>query len=73
MTLWRVSSNGSTVGCITSAVYSPRLEKNIGYAIVPTDSAELGTRLTTYTPAGEAAITVVRKPFVDPTKQVPKS
>ena len=73
MTPWPVSSNGTPVGRITSAVYSPRLEKNIGYAIVPIDSAELGTQLTAHTPHGEATITVVPKPFVDPKKEVPKS
>jgi aminomethyltransferase len=73
MTRWPVHARGTQVGAVTSAVYSPRLEKNIGYAMVPTDSAELGTALTIDTPAGERAATVVAKPFVDPTKETPKS
>ncbi|MEE8573747.1 MAG: glycine cleavage T C-terminal barrel domain-containing protein, partial [Gemmatimonadota bacterium] len=35
MERWPVLSNGSRVGHITSAVYSPRLDRNIGYAMVP--------------------------------------
>jgi aminomethyltransferase len=73
MTRWPVKQNGSPVGFITSAVYSPRLEKNIGYAMVPVQHAEQGTELTVETPLGEVASTVVAKPFVDPKKDLPKS
>ncbi len=73
MTRWPVRSNGTRVGHITSGVYSPRLEKNIGYAMVPADHAALGTMLVTETPNGDAETVVVQKPFVDPTKEVPKS
>jgi glycine cleavage system aminomethyltransferase T len=65
--------SGQTVGSITSALYSPRLERNIGYAWVPVGRAELGTTLTVETPAGDAAAKVVPVPFVDPTKEIPKS
>jgi glycine cleavage system T protein len=65
--------NGDPVGRVTSALYSPRLERNIGYAWVPTALEDLGTRLTVETPSGEAAATVVEVPFVDPTKEIPKS
>ena len=62
------------MGRITSAIYSPRLKKNIGYSMVPTQQAELGTRLTVSIPdAGEREATVVPKPFVDPEKAIPKS
>lgn len=73
MTRWPVRSNGDMIGAITSAVYSPRLEKNIGYAMVPSEYAELGTVLVAEVPTGEQPITVVPKPFVDPTKEIPKS
>ncbi len=73
MTRWPVKHNGNPVGFITSAVYSPRLKKNIGYAMVPVQYAEMGTELTAETPLGEAAATVVAKPFVDPKKDLPKS
>jgi glycine cleavage system aminomethyltransferase T len=71
-TTWPVTANG-TVGRVTSAVYSPRLEKNIGYAWLPIEQTELGTTLTVETPDGARAATVVPLPFVDPEKQIPKS
>ena len=73
MTRWPVRDGETTVGHITSAVWSPRLERNIGYALVPVEHAGLGNRLIIETPAGERAAVVVEKPFVDPTKRTPKS
>ncbi len=73
MTRWPVKADDAEVGFITSAIYSPRLEKNIGYAMVGIDHAELGTTLTVEAPPGDAEATVVRKPFVDPKKDLPKS
>jgi glycine cleavage system aminomethyltransferase T len=71
---WLVRDDaGQAVGNVTSALYSPRLEMNIGYAWLPVDRAGLGTKLTIETPAGDAAATVVPVPFVDPTKEIPKS
>ena len=73
MTPWSVSVDEREVGRVTSAVYSPRLEKNIGYAMVPIESSETGSTLTVATPAGDRQATVVPKPFVDPRKEVPKA
>ncbi len=73
MTRWPVKADDAEVGFITSAVYSPRLEKNIGYAMVGIACTELGTTLTVEAPSGKAEATVVRKPFVDPKKDLPKS
>ncbi len=64
---------GDRIGSVTSACYSPRLEKNIGYAMVPIEHAEFGTELQVETPqSGRVAATVVRKPFIDPNKDIPK-
>ena len=73
MIAWPVSANGTEAGRITSAVYSPRLEKNIGYAMVPIDLSMVGSTFSVSTPGGDRQATVVEKPFVDPKKQVPKS
>jgi len=73
MTRWRVISDDIDVGTVTSAVYSPRLERNIGFADVPVELAAPGTGLTVETPNGTAAAVVVKKPFVDPAKEIPKS
>jgi aminomethyltransferase len=70
---WPVSSEGSVVGKVTSAIYSPRLKANIGFAWVPTELASLDTTLTVASEWGERGATVVDMPFVDPNKQIPVS
>jgi glycine cleavage system aminomethyltransferase T len=67
-----VHKDGDRVGRITSACFSPRLEKNIGYAMVPTEHSELGTELDVERPEGMVSATVVEKPFIDPKKETPK-
>jgi glycine cleavage system aminomethyltransferase T len=70
---WPVTDGGSPpLGAVTSALFSPRLEKNIGYAWVPTGQATIGTTLTVTTPSGDRQATVVPVPFVDPSKEIPK-
>lgn len=73
MTQWPVSIDSEHIGRITSAVYSPRLKKNIGYAMVPVERAMLGTALKVDTSDGERNAVVVAMPFIDPTKATAKS
>ena len=67
-----VLAAGRRVGRVTDLVWSPRLERNIGYAWVPIELADPGTELQIQwqtgerTPAQTAAI-----PFLDPHKHVP--
>lgn len=70
---WPVESEGKVVGKVTNAVYSPRLERNIGYAWVPIELAERGTKLDIEAPFGRAAAEVVPLPFLDPNKEIPKA
>ncbi|TME25677.1 MAG: glycine cleavage system protein T [Chloroflexi bacterium] len=72
-TKWAVRQDGRPAGHVTSAIHSPRLKKNIGYAMLPLPAAELGTRLAIATPWGERGARVVPKPFIDPKKAIPKS
>ena len=67
-----VHKGGARIGDVTSACYSPRLEKNIGFAMVPTEHSELGTELEIERPEETVAAIVVEKPFVDPEKETPK-
>jgi glycine cleavage system aminomethyltransferase T len=67
-----VYAGGAEVGRVTSACYSPRLERNIGFAMIPAELTELGTELEVETPHGRSAAVVVEKPFVDPKKETPK-
>jgi len=72
-TKWPVKADGKVVGHVTSAVFSPRLRKNIGYALVPTAQAGLGTKLAVVLPGdGERPAHVVARPFVDPQKAIPR-
>ena len=69
-TFWAVGKNHHIVGKVTSAVYSPRLEKNIALAMVATEHAALGSELTVAMPSTTVAARVVEKPFFDPKKQL---
>lgn len=60
-------------GFITSCVYSPRLKKNIGYAMVDVEYAAAGTRLQVEAPGGKRKAVVVTMPFIDPKKAIAKS
>ena len=73
MTRWPVRIESENIGQVTSAIYSPRLQKNIGYAMVPVAHAALGTEFEVETPGGAARAVVVPMPFVDPGKTIPKS
>ncbi len=73
-TRWPVQADGEVVGYITSAVFSPRLRRNIGYALVPAAYGALGTSLAVELPGARARpAQVVPKPFVDPDKEIPRS
>jgi aminomethyltransferase len=69
----QVVDDGSQIGQVSSAFWSPRLKKNIGFALVPTEHADLGTELTVRSDVGDVAARVVEKPFIDPRKETPKT
>jgi glycine cleavage system aminomethyltransferase T len=69
---WPVRSGGEVVGKLTSASRSFRLEKNIGYAWVPTALAEPGNELELVSPDGPVPAVTASLPFWDPGKDVPK-
>jgi aminomethyltransferase len=65
---WPLRKDGETVGKVTSAVYSPRLNNNIALAMTAVEHAALGTELHVQIPTGTLAAIVVEKPFFDPKK-----
>lgn len=70
---WPVHKDGTEVGYVTNAVWSPRLKKNIGYMWVPIELAELGTTVDVEWPFdGPAEGRVAALPFIDPKKDIPK-
>ena len=62
--------NGNKIGKITSAIYSPRLKKNIALAMVSIESSKLGTIFDLQLPSKKLKATVVEKPFFDPKKKL---
>jgi len=67
------SDGGAAIGKVTSAIYSPRLKKNIGYCWMPTEMAKDGTKLKVETEWGARTATVAPMPFIDPDKRIPVS
>lgn len=67
---WELRGQDEVVGKVTSAVYSPRLEKNIALAMVTVGHHALGTQLEVALPDGVRLATVVEKPFYDPKKKI---
>ena len=64
---------GDGIGRVTAGAWSPRLERNIGYAWVPATHQTVGTPLALHAHDGVREATVAALPFVDPTKEIPKS
>ena len=67
---WTVFHEGEAVGKVTSAVYSPRLQKNIALAMVSVECAGLGTELSVARHSGEMTARVAERPFYDPRKSI---
>ena len=65
---------GEPVGTVTDLIWSPRLERNIGYVWVPIGLAGAGNPLEIEAPDGGAGRRrTAAIPFLDPRKDVPKS
>ena len=70
---WPISINGKFIGKVTSAVYSPRLKKNIALAMLDIQFTELGQLIEIHTDFGHQQGVVVEKPFFDPKKAIASS
>ncbi len=68
---WPVRKDGQVVGRVTDAIWSPRLEKNIGYVWVPAELASPGTVLEVESESGPLTGRTAAIPFIDPKKEVP--
>jgi aminomethyltransferase len=68
---WPAHHGDVQVGVVTDAVWSPRLERNIGYVWVPVELSAPGTRLDIESESGHLVGTTAIIPFVDPKKEVP--
>jgi glycine cleavage system aminomethyltransferase T len=72
-TFWPIEKETKTIGKVTSAVYSPRLKKNIALAMIEINYSELGNQLDVKTHEGKYLATIVEKPFYDPKKKIASS
>ena len=72
-TFWPLIKNNKVVGKITSAVYSPRLKKNIALAMISLNCSEIGTILEVEISSKKNKVTIVEKPFYDPKKKIASS
>ena len=70
---WEIKIKDNTVGKVTSAVYSPRLKKNIALAMIEKRYSKIGTEVQVISGADILSAEVVEKPFFDPAKTVTKS
>ena len=71
-TFWPVYEAGTNVGKVTSAVYSPRLEKNIALAMVSLEASKSCTILSVETSNGMCEAQICDVPFYDPKKLITK-
>lgn len=73
---WPIMKDGNVIGKVTSAVYSPRLEKNIALAMVGIDHITIGNdvevvnRSGLVNEPGTERATIVEFPFYDPKKSI---
>ena len=65
---------GADVGYVTSAFWSPNVGSNIALAVMPATHWKRGTRVEVLLPKdGTVGAEVVRVPFLDPSKERPKT
>ena len=69
---WPVLRDDQRVGEVTSAVFSPRLGTNIGFAMMDIDFADTGRAFTVDTAEGLRALEHTTLPFIDPEKKIPR-
>ena len=72
-TFWELQKDNEIIGKVTSAVYSPRLKKNIALAMVEIQQSEKGNKFDVISNEGKFNCTVVEKPFYDPKKKIASS
>ena len=63
-------TDGTKIGKVTSAVYSPRLKQNIALALVEAKHAVIGTRVEVITKSGPTQAMISEFPFYDPKKSL---
>lgn len=67
---WELRANNKIIGKVTSAVYSPRLKKNIALAMVDIDYTKIGLEIEVLIDDKSFKCEIIEKPFFDPKKLI---
>ena len=70
--LWAIKDGHNSIGHITRCIYSPRLKKNIGFANVPIEYTEIGSKLSIDSPRGLLSASICKKPWFPAEIKIPK-
>ncbi|MGC6517324.1 MAG: glycine cleavage T C-terminal barrel domain-containing protein [Candidatus Puniceispirillaceae bacterium] len=70
---WPVTIDGQVIGKVTSAVYSPRLEKTIALAMVSLEHNAADTKVCVHIRDITYQAVICQTPFFDPKKQITKA
>ena len=70
---WSIYKDDMNIGKVTSAIYSPRLKKNIALAMISIEHSKIGDKFRIKIDENEFNCTVVEKPFYDPKKKITTS
>ena len=69
-TFWPLKVKNKKVGKITSAIYSPRLKKNIALAMIDIEYSNIGVEIDVSIDDQNFKCEVIEKPFFDPKKKI---
>ena len=72
-TFWKITKDNNEIGKVTSAVYSPRLKKNIALAMISVEHSKIGNEFKVTNNEGMFDCVVAEKPFYDPKKKIANS
>ena len=72
-TFWPVQKDNKNIGKVTSAVFSPRLKKNIALAMIKIDFTAIGNEFVVIADDKKVNCKIVEKPFYDPKKKIASS
>ena len=70
---WPIEVDSKMVGKVTSAVYSPRLEKNIALAMIESEHSHIGENVKVRIHDDVFEATICETPFFDPKKKITKA
>ncbi len=71
-TFWPLTFKNKKIGKVTSAIFSPRLKKNIALAMVDIEYSKIGLEIEVLIEDKTFKCEVIEKPFFDPKKKITK-